>query len=247
MPLGDFTAQADAYHRARPTYPAALLDVLIAEAGLAPGDTVADFGAGTGIMTQLLVERGFNVTAVEPNLTMIQKAEPSRAKWVQGTFKESHLDDASQNYAIAAQAFHWAEPARALPELRRILKAGSLLTLVWNNRAVEASEVLQWTEAAIRRLVPEFDEAYRRRDWPAILESTGDFQFTTAHRARHSIVMSAERYLELWRSHNRLATLAGPERLAIFLKQLESYLTENKLHELDVPYDCDAWSARRID
>jgi hypothetical protein len=37
--------------------------------------------------------------------------------------------------------------------------------------------MVRWTEDAIRRHVPEFDEAYRNRPWKQILESTGDFTF----------------------------------------------------------------------
>ena len=63
--LGDFSQQAASYQRARPGYPAALVDRLIASAGLPPGDAVADLGAGMGIFTRLLADRGFSVTAVE--------------------------------------------------------------------------------------------------------------------------------------------------------------------------------------
>jgi hypothetical protein len=64
--LGDFSQQADAYRRSRPTYPKALVNLLIEDAKVAAGDAVADFGAGNGIFTSLLVERGFRVTAIEP-------------------------------------------------------------------------------------------------------------------------------------------------------------------------------------
>ncbi len=67
MPLGDFSEQADAYGRARPSYPAELIDALVAHVGAKPGDAVADLGAGTGLFTELLAARGFCVTAVEPN------------------------------------------------------------------------------------------------------------------------------------------------------------------------------------
>ena len=245
MSLGDFSSQAAAYQRARPTYPQAILDALIDEAGLRPGDPVADFGAGTGIMTALLVQRGFSVSAIEPNAAMRDRsAELDGVRWFTSTFEESGLESASQRWAIAAQAFHWADPQRALPELRRILQPESLFTIVWNNRANRDSEVLGWTEAAIRRLVPEFDEAYRNRDWADVLESTGDFEFTKQLTVRHVITMSRERYLDLWNSHNRLNHIAGKIRFDRFLSELKTYLIENDCYQIDVPYDCEAWSAR---
>jgi SAM-dependent methyltransferase len=247
MTLGDFSAQAASYSRSRPTYPAALIDRLIADAGVAAGDAVADFGAGTGIFTRLLVERGFLVTAIEPNESMRQHAETAGARWLAGTFENSGLEDASQRWAVAAQAFHWAEPASALPEIRCVLHPGGVFTVLWNNRARGASDILDWTENAIRKHVPEFDEAYRDRPWNELLESTGDFSFLIHRTACHTIRMSKERFLNLWRSHNRLNILAGPERFHAFLLELDDYLNRGGVEFVEVPYRCEAWSARRRD
>ncbi len=247
MGLGDFSGQADAYQRARPTYSQKLLDLLIADAQVVAGDPVADFGAGTGIMTRLLVDRGFRVAALEPNEAMRSKADVPEARWNSGTFEHSQLADGSQRWAVAAQAFHWADPPRAMPELRRILQPGCLFTAIWNNRANRDSEVLGWTEDAIRRHVPDFDEAYRDRAWGEILESTGDFSFLGHRTERHVISMPRERYLDLWRSHNRLNIIAGPQRFAAFMTELVAYLDQHDLQVIDVPYNCEAWSARRKD
>lgn len=245
MTLGDFTQQSDAYRRSRPAYPAELLDLLITEAGVQAADPVADFGAGTGIMTRLLVERGFAVSAIEPNSSMSGEGELPEACWLAGTFEASGLKDESQRWAIAAQAFHWADPPRALPELRRVLQPGCLFTVVWNNRAKSENEVVRWTEEAIHRHVPEFDEAYRNRDWGAVLESTGDFTFVDERTVSHVVPMARDRYLQLWQSHNRLNTIAGPDRFARFFDELSIFLESRGVQQIDVPYHCEAWSARR--
>jgi SAM-dependent methyltransferase len=245
--MGDFTRQADSYRRARPTYPLALLDVLIEDAGVGPGNRVADFGAGTGIFTRLLVDRGFCVAAIEPNREMQSQSDVPEATWTSGTFEASGLETASQDWAVAAQAFHWADPKRALPEIRRILGPGRLLTVLWNNRLNRESETLAWTETAIERHVPDFAEVYREKSWQGVLESTGDFVFTKHRMVRHVVPMSKQRYLDLWRSHNRLNTLAGPETFHVLLAEIEWYLDEQNVSEVDVPYRCDAWSARRRD
>ena len=247
MTLGDFTQQSAAYRRSRPAYPAELLDALIVDAGLSCGDAVADFGAGPGIFTRMLIQRGFVVSAIEPNEAMRGDADVPEARWFTGTFEESFLEDSSQRWAVAAQAFHWADPARCLPEIRRILQEGCLFTVLWNNRAQSDNEVVSWTEAAIRRHVPEFDEAYRHRPWKEILESTGDFTCVNQLTVRHTVPMSQERYLELWQSHNRLNTIAGPERFQSFFRELSEYLKDRSLAQIDVRYDCEAWSARRND
>jgi SAM-dependent methyltransferase len=245
MSMGDFTPQADAYSRARPTYPAEIVDRLIAEMNVAAGDPVVDFGAGTGIFTGLLVDRGLVVTALEPNAEMRVRNNVPEAAWRNGTFENSSLADASQKWAVAAQAFHWADPPRALPEVKRILQPGGHFTILWNNRANRESEVLGWTEECIRRHVPDFDEAYRNRPWKDILESTGDFCVTSEIVVRHVVRMSRERYLNLWKSHNRLTTTAGPERFAALLADIENYLKRQHASDIDVPYRCEAWTAQR--
>lgn len=247
MALGDFSRQAESYRRARPTYPAALVDLLVEDANISPGGAVADFGAGTGLFTRMLIERGFRVTAIEPNREMRNHSDVPEAQWVDGTFEESGLETSSQHWAVAAQAFHWADPKRSLKEIRRILTPGSLLTVLWNNRINHESEILFWTEQVIQRHVPDFDEAYRNKSWQEVLESTGDFVFLSHRTARHEIRMSKQRYLDLWRSHNRLNTLAGPEKFRLFLGELERYLEERGADEVNVPYRCDAWSATRRD
>jgi SAM-dependent methyltransferase len=239
---GDFTPQADAYARARPGYPAAIVDRLLARAEIGAGAPVAEIGAGTGIFTELLAARGLRVTAVEPNASMRQRAPAlDGVVWRAGTFESTGLADASQRWVVAAQAFHWARPEVALPELRRVLAPGGPLTVLWNNRDNDASEVLTWTRAAIERRVPAFDEGYRHRDWPEVLTSTGDFRDPEETHVHHVVTMGRDRYLDLWRSHNLLNTAAGPTKMRGLLAEIEERLAG--VDTVDVPYRCRAWTA----
>ncbi|HVX61433.1 MAG TPA: class I SAM-dependent methyltransferase [Pirellulales bacterium] len=247
MPLGDFTEQAEAYGRARPSYPDDLLNALIARVGVSAGDAIADLGAGTGLLTEQLAARGFRVTAVEPNEAMRRQAKPlAGVRWVDGTFESSGLETGSQTWAVAAQAFHWADPPRALPEVKRLLKPGGFFTVLWNNREHDRHPVLAWTCEAIQRHVPGFDDNYRDEEWSAVLTSTGDFAEVVCHASRHVVPMDRERYLNLWRSHNRLKTLAGQERLAAFLQELTQYLAARGDEPIGVSYLCRAWTARAV-
>jgi SAM-dependent methyltransferase len=121
-----FGVAADAYDRARPGWPAELLDALPLESAA----TVVDLGAGTGILTRLLARRFARVIAIEPDDAMralIEVGEP-----VAGVAESVPLPDASVDGILSAEAFHWFDAERALAEIARVLKPGGVLALLWN-------------------------------------------------------------------------------------------------------------------
>jgi len=93
--------------------------------------------AGTGKLTRSLVGRGVNVVAVEPlaNMRARLAAVPALAgvEVLDGTAEAIPLADASVDAVVVGQAFHWFEPAVALPEIARVLRPGGGLGLAWND------------------------------------------------------------------------------------------------------------------
>ena len=65
-----FGEVAELYDRHRPTYPAELIDDLVALAGLDASRPVLEVGAGTGKATVLFAQRGIPVLAIEPSPEM---------------------------------------------------------------------------------------------------------------------------------------------------------------------------------
>jgi SAM-dependent methyltransferase len=130
-----FANAADVYERARPSYPQEAVDWLVAQTGLGPGKAVVDLGAGTGKLTRLLAPTGARVVAVEPIPEM--RAHIEGAELLDGTAEEIPLPDGSVDVVTAAQAFHWFDHDRALPEIHRVLRGGGSLVLVWNMRDLD--------------------------------------------------------------------------------------------------------------
>jgi len=156
-----FSDRVDDYVRYRPGYPAAVLDLLEQECGLAPGSVVADVGAGTGIFSRLLLERGARVLAVEPNAEMRAAAE--RALGGQPGFSSvaapaeaTGIDAGSVHIVTAAQAFHWFDRAKARVEFERILAPGGWVVLIWNERLVDTTPFLREYEQLLRDYAPEY-------------------------------------------------------------------------------------------
>lgn len=134
-----FLGRAEVYAAARPDYPPALGNEL-ARRGLLRGQ-VADLGAGTGLFTRLLLQRGAQVIAVEPNPEMREQllralaAEVTRGQLrVQsGTAEATGLPGSSVDLLTAAQAAHWFDPAPTRREFQRVLRPGGQVLFVWND------------------------------------------------------------------------------------------------------------------
>jgi len=123
---------ATSYDRVRPAPPAAALDWLVpAGCGVA-----VDLAAGTGLFTRALLGRAARVVAVEPDQRMRDVlAERSPGVDVRTGWGEAiPLPDASADAVFVSTAWHWLDPARAVPEIARVLKPAGRLGVIWTSR-----------------------------------------------------------------------------------------------------------------
>ncbi len=163
-----FGSAAAAYERGRPSYPPEAIDWLIPRGAR----QVLDLGAGTGKLTTRLVERGLEVVAVDPIPDMLEvlRASLPETRALLGTAEEIPLEDNSVDAVLVAQAWHWVDPERAIPEVARVLRPGGRLGLVWNTR----DERLGW--------VRELGEIIGSNDDPRRADVTLPAPFTDMQR-----------------------------------------------------------------
>ncbi|GAB3363494.1 class I SAM-dependent methyltransferase [Modestobacter lapidis] len=127
-----FGAVAADYAALRPGYPAEAVAFLL---GKRPR-RVLDLGAGTGLLTDGLLDAGHEVVAVDPSGPMLAELA-ARLPQVQvqvGGAESVPLPDASVDAVVAGQAAHWFDPVPAAAELRRVLRPGGVVGFVWNTR-----------------------------------------------------------------------------------------------------------------
>ena len=147
----------------RPKYPAAVAEFLRAELGLSAASVVADVGAGTGILSELLLQAGCTVFGVEPNAAMraaaeeLLKAQPNFQS-IHGTAEATTLAAASVDLVTAGQAFHWFDTDGARLEFQRILRPPGWVVLVWNMRRLDATPFLRAYEELLREFGTDYTQ-----------------------------------------------------------------------------------------
>ena len=123
---------AESYDRVRPGPPAEALDWLVpAGCGLA-----VDLAAGTGLFTRALAGRAAQVVAIEPDARMraVLARQSPQVRVLEGWGEEMPLPDGCAEAVFVSTAWHWLDPARAVPEMGRELRSGGRLGVVWTSR-----------------------------------------------------------------------------------------------------------------
>jgi len=128
-----FDSAAERYDRARPDYPAELLDDLAELTGLRPGARLLEVGCGTGKATVALARRGYLITCVELGPLLAEQARQNLTGFeavqiVQSPF-ESWQPSAGPGYDLvfAATAWHWIDPAVGYRKAWELLRPGGHL------------------------------------------------------------------------------------------------------------------------
>lgn len=236
MPEGrvglSFGRVADEYDRARPEYVDAAVDHVVRDLGLEPSASVLDLAAGTGKLTRALQRRFAHVVAVEPDDAMRAKIEgDARA----GSAESIPVEDASIDAVFVGDAFHWFEPQAALQEIRRVLRPGGGLALLWNHWPIPE-------DGEARRLL---DEVWRRFHGDETFEATwvDDVERAFGPLARatfeRELVVDGETYAELCITASCPSALPDEEREELRRGLAESF---GRRHRLAVP--TEAWWGR---
>ena len=128
-----FDAVAGEYDATRQSYPAELVDEVVAHAAAGPGAAVLEIGCGTGQLTRQLAGRGFELTAIDIGASMVQAARRNvtdPAVRFQVSSFEDFSDVGPFDLIASATAFHWVDPQVGLAKAARLLRPGGWLALL---------------------------------------------------------------------------------------------------------------------
>ncbi|HYL71543.1 MAG TPA: class I SAM-dependent methyltransferase [Candidatus Dormibacteraeota bacterium] len=149
-----FGSAAALYDRARPSYPAELIDDLMA---LKPS-TALDVGCGTGKASRLLRERGVAVLGVEPDPRMAAVARSHGLQVEEATFEAWNPRGRRFDLIVSGQAWHWVDPTAGPATAAAVLPPGGHLAAFWNLGAHDPQTLAVLTPI-YARMVPEIAES----------------------------------------------------------------------------------------
>ncbi len=233
-----FGGVAEAYERGRPTYPAEAVRWLLGDLPL----TVLELGAGTGKLTRVISQLGHDVHATDPDAAMLQilEREVPGVPTAQTGAEDIPLGDACVDAVIAAQAFHWFDLDRALPEIARVLRPGGRICLLWNQR----NEKIPW----VRRLGALIGTQEQLRDPAQALIFSELFGFVEDHEFGHWQLIDRKTIQDLVLSRSNVAVLGAEAREAKLAEVLAFYDEYGRgMDGMQLPYVTRCYRADVLD
>ena len=200
-----------------------------------------ELGAGTGKLTEVLVALGHDVHATDPDEAMLARLRERLpdVRTSVASAEEIPAPDASFDVVVVAQAFHWFDHDRALPEIARVLKPGGRLALVWNQR----DERIPW----VRRLgaiIGTQDQQYSEQP----LVTSPLFGFVEDETFKHWQVVDRDSIQDLVLSRSNVAVLDEEARAAKLAEVLAFYDDYGRgMDGMQLPYRASCFRAAVAD
>jgi SAM-dependent methyltransferase len=203
---------AGTYHRVRPPYSQQLLDHAQAALELERDATVLDLAAGTGRLTHELERRYENVVAVEPD----ERMRAIHGTALEGSAETIPLEDASVDAVFVGEAFHWFDPAQAIPEVARVLRPRGGLAIFWTHWW-ETEPPLPDATLELLREPYERSRGERRSPWDDAFAAS-PFEPLQVERDEDELTVGPDELLELYSTTSALAQLREHERTTLFAR-----------------------------
>lgn len=216
-----FGATARAYADHRPDYAPDAIGWVLDAARRSVRD-VLDLAAGTGALTGGLVAAGVRVTAVEPDpemLAELRRRLPGVPTAV-GRAEAIPLADDSVDAVLVATAFHWFDEEQALAEIRRVLRPGGVLGLLYNLSDTTVAWVAELERLARSSIsLPPSEE-------PELPATYAGFEPAETERFRHRHRRTAASLTATVGTHSHTLVIP-PEERAEVLARVRAFLEAN--------------------
>jgi SAM-dependent methyltransferase len=230
-----FGGVACEYDAARPAYPDALLDALGPVANL----RVLDVGAGTGLATRPLIERGALVVAIEPEAKLLARAvehTPNLAAMIADGARLP-LRDRCVDLVCFAQSWHWLHPDTRTGELARVLRPGGRWAVWWSHARADGEQWFDGHWRTIEHACPGVSRTQRDTDWGLTVAADGRFDVADRVAIPWRRTVTVDEWMLDQASHSYIAALPTKDRRRL-LNELRN-IVQNRFPDgtMAVPYE----------
>jgi len=222
-----FGADAAAYDRVRPPYPASFFSLLEDQRALYPDAHVLEVGAGSAIATRQLIAAGAApVTVIEPDvrfrdaLVSLEDAAGGALTVLNVPFEEVELAPAGFDLVVVATAFHWLDARIRVQKIARALAPGGSAALLWNVfQDLDRTDEFHLATHALLGSLPASPSGPDALPFPldraareAEFVGSGGFAVTAYLETRWSLVLDPTQVIALYGGFSSIARLPGDER-----------------------------------
>ncbi|WP_413304214.1 methyltransferase domain-containing protein [Bacillus sp. 1P10SD] len=248
----DFGQVANSYARSREDIPVTLMESLQLRNIFFDGKTIADLGSGTGVLARKMAMRKANVVGIEPSQELLHQAvllnqrKNFNIPYQLGTAEATGLEDSQFDIVTVMRAWHWFDRAKAIQEIKRILKSKGTLIII-DSGFLSGPAVVEETLKVIEKyivggLTPAGSKADSKMringfpvEWFEEWKKEG-FEIRDFYKLNYTVSFSKEDWVERVESISWLAELDESVRKEA-LKELTGSLPESGSFE--IPHDCN--------
>jgi SAM-dependent methyltransferase len=239
--VASFESVASEYDAARPSYPAAVYDAL----GDLRGLVVLDVGAGTGIATRQLLERGASVVAIDRGGEVLRRAA-ARTPGLPAAVADGAVlpvRGGSVDLVCFAQAWHWLDASTRVGEAHRVLRAGGRWAAWWSQARSDGEDWFDAYWTLVERSCPGTHRTQRDTDWGATVDVPGLFEVDELTVVPWTREVTVADWMTDQVSHSYVIALHPGER-ARLVRGLRDILDERFPDgDMRVPYETWLWVA----
>jgi SAM-dependent methyltransferase len=216
LSLVSFDGVADEYEAGRPGYPPEIYDAL----GPLAGQLTLEIGAGTGIATRQLLDRGATVIPLDIGPVMLRKAKQStpRLPAVVADGTNLPLRTGCADLVCFAQSWHWLDERSRAAEMARVLRPDGRWAGWWTHARADGEAWFDSYWSTIEEAIPGTNRGRRDLDWGEGLRRSG--LFTVSDRV--TVPWIREVSVDVWLmdqlSHSYIAALPALRRDALIAR-----------------------------